>query len=271
MKISLTILGICFALSACNMRPSEEGESGEVGRGVFYYQGINYSYDSACYDYTSTPNFPLAVATGSKFDMEFAMDLNHGYDYLRVISGSPNHITEAAGVMTIEQDGFASLFSVSGPNEIVDIVHILAMPITDVALVTSSWSGGDVEFQAIEEITVEEGEVLELRGVALDEFGRSLSGLIEYTWSMDNKDVATLGANTTDSVFTLTGDSEGTTVLNMSVAGITKQFPVSVGNEESDTDTDDDTDTDIDTDGHELEIEDSATAMPQENDEEVTQ
>lgn len=240
MKSLITIYLLCFTVTTgCNIRPLEEGESGEIGRGVFYYQCINHTYDSACADFTTTPDFPLVMAKGAKFDMEFALDHNDGFDYLRVLSGSPNHISESAGVMTILQEGYSALFSVSGPNKIVDIVHLLGMPIEDVALVDGGWNGGEVEFSAIPEIILNTGETLPLRGVAVDEYGRSLAGLIDYKWTIDNEEVAMLGSNTTDSVFTLLGICQGSATLTVEVEEVVKQFAVLVKGESMDVENSD--------------------------------
>jgi hypothetical protein len=246
MRQLLIFLMMLALASACNMRPSEEGESGELGRGVFYYQCVNYTYDSACYASTTTPDFPLALAVGAKFDMEFARDLNDGYDWLRVVPGSPNHVTEGGGMLTVQMDSFAALFSVVGPNEVVDVVHVLGMPIADVALVEGTWDGGDIEFQALDEITMDFGEILQLRGVAEDEYGRALAGLIDYQWTVEDISIAVLGSNTTDSVIQLEGMGEGITKLTVQAGDIIRHYTVEVGEGDPDGGVDTDTDPDAD-------------------------
>ncbi len=240
MRRLIILSAVAVAFLGCNMRPSLDGESGELGRGVFYYNCVNITYDSACFDTTETPNYPEVLAEGAMFDMEYALDLNDGYDTLKVIPASPNHVSEAGGVLTLEASDFVAIFSVEGPNQIVDIVHILGMPITDMAIVGSSWDGGNVEFQSIESIELEVGQTLKLRGVAMDDFGRALAGLIRYDWTVGDEEVIALGPNTTDSVFTLEGLTPGATTLIVDVGGsIEKEFLVEVTAEEIADDEDD--------------------------------
>ncbi len=136
-RLHLLIL-ILLGLFSCS-ESRDKGESGELGRGSFYYQCVNEINDAACAGESSPHLFPSVIAVGAWFDVTFRRDSDEE-ETLRVIQGSPNHVVSDGGALGMLTESYAALLAMGRDNEVVDIIHVAGRPVSALVIGNSTSS-----------------------------------------------------------------------------------------------------------------------------------
>ncbi len=248
---TLLIFGLVFilfmlAFVACDDE-DDHGESGELGRGRFYYQCVNRTYDVACHGQEQPEAFPKAIAIQGHFDMAYVSNSDKDDSSLWVIGGSPNHVFQEGGALSIHEQVDVALLAMTTKSRAMDIMHVFAREVATVDLVTTPYVGPD-DWERIEDVEIEIGNSLSLRGVAKDDLGRPLAGVLAYRWTIQDPSIAELGSDTTHSVVKIEALKRGQTIITVEVNAISMQYDLVVTDINTDLDGGTDTDTQSDTD-----------------------
>ncbi|MDJ0764540.1 MAG: hypothetical protein QNJ97_16300 [Myxococcota bacterium] len=227
MKGLICLFAIALTIGACG-EDGDDGETGELGRGTFYYECVSELHDAACGGTANPPAFPSAIAVGAWFDMTFIRKSDDGGASLRVIEGSGNHIAGEAGALSMQRSGYTALLAVAGATEAVDIVHVFGQIPARLAVVATKDVGSITQYHDLNRVTLQVGDILQLRAIVEDSLGRTLAGVLRYDWTIVEGEIATLAMNTGMSVIRVQGMKEGTTELIIQTGNIVRQIPIEV-------------------------------------------
>lgn len=193
--------------------PEDASTPGALGNGLFYYSCTRPELDAACGPDGLSVDFPRMVAVTSTFRVRFE---DHDERALPVHSSAPR-ILDGEGRFEALGPGEAGVFVRSGAR-IVDYVTFDLHVVDQVLLRTDSGS-------TVADLLLGVDERVELQGIpavtALE-----LAGSLEYAWSIRDPGIAELVAD--GRRIAVTGLAEGETVLEVTVAGVTTQVPITV-------------------------------------------
>ena len=247
-KAILGILAVvCLLFSASCTDQDDEGQTGELGRGTFYYQCVDDVYDLACHGSSGMPQFPSAVAVGGSFNLDYVRTEGADQITISVIGGSPNHVLYEGGTISLQTEADAALLAMTTKNRAMDLIHVTALEPNSLELVSSAWDAPQ-DWEIITEVTVESGSFEVVRGITRDVFGRALAGVLQFNWEVDNTAVAALEYDTNHSVVRIDGVGAGQAHLIGTAAGIVRTFDIIVTDNDTDIDGGTDTDTQSDSD-----------------------
>jgi len=186
-----------LALSSCSAGPSEI--NGNLGNGTFSYTCVS-SEDPACATddgniFTSTPSttaavFPTTVASGGRFKLAYDPNSSSqaGNPTLTPVSPAildPSGLDGAITALRPGKDGLVVRSSVDGL--VFDFTYITVSPISSVGVTDTSGLAPPAT------IKPSAGDKLTYVATALGPHSEKLAGSVDYTWSVDDTSVLTLG------------------------------------------------------------------------------
>lgn len=186
-----------LALASCSSGPSEI--NGNLGNGTFSYTCVS-SEDPACATddgdiFTDTPSmtaavFPTTVASGGRFKLAYQANDSRsaGNPDLRPVSQA---ILDSSGLdgtiqaMRPGKDGLVVRSTVD--SNVYDFTYITVSPISSVGVIDKSGSTPPAIISAAS------GDTLTYVASALGPHGEKLAGSVDYTWTVDDPTLLSLG------------------------------------------------------------------------------
>lgn len=167
-----------FGLAGCEFsEPSPPSTQGELGQGRFEYVCVT-GQDVHC-----AGAFPSRIAVGGKFQLEFVWN-SDGHALPRLDAVSPGMLTLENRVFQARIAGTAGVVARTSAGDVVDLLHLLLMPVAAVQLDGAALDGT---------VTMTVGQSLQVSAVPLDDNHAALAGSLDYAWD-----------TTEDAVFTVT-------------------------------------------------------------------
>ncbi|MGH7284593.1 MAG: hypothetical protein ACRELY_23965 [Polyangiaceae bacterium] len=223
-----------LALSSCSSGPSEV--NGNLGNGTFSYTCVS-TEDPACATgdgdiFTNTPSttaavFPTTVASGGRFKLAYQANNSSAAGNPSIRPVSPAILDSSSGLngeitaVRAGKDGLVVRSSVDG--DVFDFTYITVAPISSVGIIDSS--GGAPPSQ----ITLSDGDKLTYVASALGPHGEKLAGAVDYTWTVDNPALLTLGeGNPTAKIDVTKGTGTGTAHLTVTQGTLTQTLTIEV-------------------------------------------
>ena len=204
-----------LALSSCSAGPSET--NGNLGNGTFTYTCVS-AEDPACATgdgdiFTNVPSttasiFPTTVANGGRFKLAYqanTSDSKVGNPILRPVSPVILDTSGLDGTVLALRPGKDALVARGSVDSLVfDFTYITVSPISAVGVVDTSGATPPAT------VKVSAGDKLTYIATALGPHNEKLAGSVDYTWSVDDTTVLTLGEGNPIAKIDVTVDSAAT-------------------------------------------------------------
>lgn len=186
-----------LALSSCSSGPSET--NGNLGNGTFSYTCVS-AQDPACAKddgdiFTDVPAstaaiFPTTIANGGRFKLAYQANSNSkaGNATLRPVSPVILDTSGLDGTVQALRPGKDALVARSSIDSLVfDFTYITVSPISAVGVIDSTGATPPAT------VKTSAGDTLTYVATALGPHNEKLAGSVDYTWSVDDTTVLTLG------------------------------------------------------------------------------
>ncbi|MDC0716696.1 hypothetical protein [Nannocystis bainbridge] len=196
----LLALGGC--LDDCSDAPYDpQPGPGELGNGEFHFRCIGAD-DPACPTGESVGDFPVRVAVGARFALDYTWneDLSRPPPELR--TGAAERLSLKAGIFTAVAAGHTAVLALLPDSAIGDLIHVFATRPATLAIQHQR-----VDYDAY---TLAAGSELELVAIARDTDRYVLAGLLAFTFEVAD-----------DGVVEVVGTGDGHVIVRAVAAGST--------------------------------------------------
>lgn len=216
-RVGIT-LGALWALSACDI--DDSGRSGELGRGLFFYECDNNPDDAFCDRDALDREFPAAVAVGAHFKVDYEPE--NSTAYVDLVSGCLDCMERSADGFTMSAEGRAPLLAENSLGEIYDVLHIEAKAASALVMRVDGEGWPDGELLLIGGATHELGVTPQ----AAD--GTELGGALDYTWEIADESVVQLMSSGERNDVELRAVAAGQTTVTVTSGDLRLELPVNV-------------------------------------------
>jgi len=199
---------------ACDFGPSVEGE---LRRGRFVYTCVEDT-DALCSGFDNPEAFPAVFGPGARFSVSYDPRDDDAIG-ITVEPSSTELIAFEDDVLTWRVNGEASLIALLD-GELYDFANVRAQEVDHVRL-----SGTSEE----NEVVLEAGQTRVLSAIPQDEHGRRLGGALDYSWTVEDPEVATIDGESFLERVKVVGGTTGATSLVLEVGGSEHRVPIVVG------------------------------------------
>lgn len=212
------IVGALTALTACDLNDS--GRSGELERGLFFYECDNNPDDAFCDRPAFDREFPAAVAVGAAFKIDYAP--NSGANHVDLVSGCLDCMKRTSDGFVMSEPGRAPLLVETGLGEIYDVLHIEAKAAAELVVRVDGepWPDG--------ELLLVGGSLYELNATPQAADGTELGGALDYTWQIADESVVELMSSGERNDIELRAVGEGQTTVTVSSGELSFEIAVDV-------------------------------------------
>lgn len=212
------MLGALWALSACDL--DDTGRSGELERGLFFYECDNNPDDAFCDRDALDREFPSAVAVGSFFKVDYEPE--DATAYVDLVSGCLDCMERTPEGFTMSTEGRAPLLAENSAGEIYDVLHIEAKAASELVVRVDGepWPDG--------ELVLVDGSMYELGATPQAADGTELGGALDYQWEIADESVVELMSSGVRNDVELRAVAPGQTTVTVSSGELRFELPVSV-------------------------------------------
>ena len=221
-------LGVVFA-TGCSGIGHPSATSPAVETGVLGNGGFTFKCDDsvACNQWNTAKVFPKKIASGSNFDIQFALRENSGgYVYLKdaergtTVDGVGKYISRGASGFGATNPGIATVAARDSKGWLVDYITVNVVQPTSLVVYDAEYTGDDP--RAIATVTMKPDESRSFRVVARHA-GENLAGAIALKWESNDSSIVAIESYSRGKV-TVIGQRSGKTQLKFSGAGLEGQL-----------------------------------------------
>lgn len=235
------VLAMVAAMAGCTPSGPNENSAayvaGKLGNG-----GFTFKCDESvtCDGYNDAKTFPTGVAAGSTFSMRYLaknyVNGNVNNDGVINVSGDSDPSVGvtlksvggflapkgAGGQFSAEREGFATVVAMDGSGVVQDFVSVHVQKPDGIAVAETSSPNINLTT-----LTLKVGESKTVRAVGQKDHV-NLAGALNYDWTADNNDIATVVQTTGRGEATVTGNKAGDVNYTLAGGGFSQTFKVTV-------------------------------------------
>jgi len=216
-RLGILLTGL-VALAACDF--TDSGRSGELGRGLFFYECDNNPDDAFCDREAYDREFPAAVAVGAFFKIDYSPEDSAAH--VDLVSGCLDCMERTPDGFRMTTEGRAPLLAENGSGEIYDVLHVDAKLATALVLRVDgdAWPQG--------ELVLVDGSTHDLDATPQAADGTELAGALDYEWSIADESVVALMSSGERNDVELRAMAVGQTTVTVRSGDVSFEIPVNV-------------------------------------------
>jgi hypothetical protein len=208
-----------YSLTGCDLT-GPTGRSGELERGVFFYECDGASDDAFCDDPPYQREFPAAVAVGATFKVDYEPEDETAH--VDLVTGCLDCMERTADGFVMGSEGRAPLLAENGQGEIYDVLHIEAKAASElvVRVDAEAWPDG--------ELVLMDDTMHDLQATPRAADGTELGGALDYSWAVADESVVQLTSSSDRNDVELLAVAPGTTTVTVTSGELQFELTVSV-------------------------------------------
>lgn len=215
------VLTALLGLAACDV--TDTGRTGELDRGLFFYECDNNADDAFCDRGTLDREFPAAVAVDAFFKVDY--EPTDSGAYVDIVSGCLDCMERTSDGFVMHAPGRAPVLAENGQGELYDVIHIEAKATAELVVRVDGepWPDG--------ELVLVDGRTYGLNVTPQAADGTELGGALAYTWELGDETMVELMSSSERNDVELRAAGPGQTTVTVTTGTLRMEIPVRVKEE----------------------------------------